>query len=265
MDRKKLAVGIAAVAAGLAAVVLTNSYINSSVNQKASELTGVAKQELDKVRQEMGYLQQENRKIAQDLNDRIRYLAQQQKQPEAPRARPVDSPLASQTPTTKRAITVRVDTLSAVGGMVTPGDSVDIITHLDVPTDPKNTKKMELVSVTLFQNVEVLSVNGNTQKGFRAPGQVNTQSLDITLALNPHEASLIAFVKKHGGKLQLLMRSPLDSQAYMLEAATWKALSDYIMDTQGFPIIGDEKKEEPKAKPKSKPVPDIEVFKGARF
>ena len=66
------------------------------------------------------------------------------------------------TPPGKRAITMEIKSLSAVGGLVHPGDFVDILARLAVPEDddPLNKTKDEIISV-LFQNIQVLAVGIN--------------------------------------------------------------------------------------------------------
>ena len=68
----------------------------------------------------------------------------------------------------------------------------------------------------------------------------------------------MSFVQQHG-KLQLVLRPPLDAQAYILPAANWESLSEYI-STQGTNLVTG-KKEETKDVA-AEEAPQIEIFRG---
>ena len=71
--------------------------------------------------------------------------------------------LAMSTPIGKRAITVSVDSISAVGGMIRPGDYVDVVAMVTVPvTTPEGKQASQAAVVPLFQNTLVLAVGQET-------------------------------------------------------------------------------------------------------
>ena len=69
------------------------------------------------------------------------------------------SSLAMATPIGKRAVTISVDSISAVGGMIRPGDYVDVVAMVVVPvTTTQGKQATQATSVSLFQNVLVLAI-----------------------------------------------------------------------------------------------------------
>ncbi len=143
--------------------------------------------------------------------------------------------LSEFTPVGKRAITVSVDNISALLGMIKAGDYVDVVGVVAVPMQGADGKPVgQVISVPLFQNVLVLAVGQDTagtpsksKNRYGADeGKDDTHPL-ITIALEPREASLAAFVQEQG-KLRLLLRSPADSTAEPIQPATWETLMQYI-------------------------------------
>jgi len=144
------------------------------------------------------------------------------------------SSLALRTPAGKRAYTVMIDSLSAVGGLVNPGDYVDFLAHMEIP-DVHTGRKKTLTSM-VFQNIQILAVGTNLQ----APGgyeqQQQARSLNITFALTPEEASLLSFIEKNG-KMQLILRAPAETETEIMQAASWGTLSDYVFEKQQTELL----------------------------
>lgn len=151
--------------------------------------------------------------------------------------------LSAATPAGKRAITISVDNVASLAGMVRPGDYVDVITTLPIPiTAPDGKQASQMAVLPLFQNVLVLAVGQNLGR----PGVVSAEgrydkdkeekkeasSPYVTLALNPEEANLIAFVQEQG-KLRLTLRSPIDSNIGPVQPASWETVFQYIMPKGG--------------------------------
>lgn len=109
--------------------------------------------------------------------------------------------LAGKTPLGKRAFTLGTDTASAVGGMIRPGDHVDI---LAIFTNPA-------ITVTLFQDILILAVGQEmipteAGRGRRAQGTVTpTRRETVTLALTPQEVQVLT-VAMEQGKIRLTLR-----------------------------------------------------------
>jgi pilus assembly protein CpaB len=145
--------------------------------------------------------------------------------------------LAMATPAGKRAVTIAVDDISSVGGMIRPGDYVDIIATVPIPTQTAEGKQAaQLAVVPLFQNVLILAVGQETKslpeteeasRYQQKQEKKETASL-ITLALTSQEANLLAFVQEQG-KIRLTLRSPTDAKIEPVQPASWETLFQYIM------------------------------------
>ena len=168
--------------------------------------------------------------------------------------------LASAIPIGKRAITVNVDNISSLLGMIKPGDYVDVISLVPVPMQTPEGKQVTQVGVIpLFQNVLVLAVGQDTG----APGvgknkkeEKREESPLITLALNPQEANIIAFVQEQG-KIRLSLRSPGDSQIQSIQPASWDTVMQYAMPNM---INKDAPQEAKKPEPQAEGY--VEVYRG---
>lgn len=258
-NKKQLAIFLFAVALGVIAAVLTGQYIQTTIEEaEKRQLKEIEKQTIKPMRDEMAAMKQQMAALAARPIPAAGGGAAV-----APGGAPATSTLSILIPAGKRAYTIRIDPLSAVGGMVNPGDIIDIISRMDIP-DPI-TNKVEKVTTMVFQNVKVLAVNTNLQ----ATGGYEQQSalawLNVTLALTPEEAGLMTFLKENG-KLQVVLRAPSETQIETLQKADWQNLAEYVYNKQGTEIAtpmsqnaikpGDQKKEEAK--------PYIEIYKGGQ-
>lgn len=143
------------------------------------------------------------------------------------------SSLAMATPIGKRAVTVLVDNISSLMGMLRAGDYVDVIGLIPIPTQtPEGRQTKQVAVMPLFQNVLVLAVGTELAgiSGGEARYQKETEKAAplVTLALSPQEANLIAFVQEQG-KIRLTLRSPADSQIELMQPANWETLFRHIM------------------------------------
>ncbi|MFA6217543.1 MAG: Flp pilus assembly protein CpaB [Candidatus Omnitrophota bacterium] len=165
--------------------------------------------------------------------------------------------LADTTPIGKRAITITVDNISSLAGMLKPGDYVDVIAALALPMQgPNGTVASQPAVIPLFQNIQVLAVGQELTSKTKGESRYKKEETKeasplITLALTPQESNLIAFVQEQG-KIRLVVRSPADSQVQPFQPVGWDALMQYIM-----PQLGEPKVEEVK-------VPDeyVEIYRG---
>lgn len=167
--------------------------------------------------------------------------------------------LAEATPVGKRAITISVDNIASLAGMIQPSDYVDVIAMIPVPVQTQEGKTATQVALMpLFQNVLVLAVGQETavlqpQEGRYKKEEKREISPLITLALGPQEANLIAFVQEQG-KIRLVLRSPADSQIQPTQPIGWDTLFQYLMPKASKP----EPKEELKA------AEYVEIYRGLK-
>ena len=134
-----------------------------------------------------------------------------------------------------------INSLSAVGGLINPGDFVDIIARLDLPDEEDVAKKSgETLTTVLFQNIQVLAVGVNYDPLGEVSlyeAQQTARSLNITFAVNPDEASLLTFARDNG-TLQLSLRSSSETQDRILQqVASWDALAEFVLERQGTELL----------------------------
>lgn len=143
--------------------------------------------------------------------------------------------LAAVTPAGKRAITINVDNISSLVGMINPGDYVDVSYVGPVPIQgPDGKQSAQVIVIPLFQNVLVLAVGQETgtlirkdERRYKESSKEDASPL-ITLALTPKDASLIAFLQEQG-RIRLSLRSPADAKVEPLPPANWDTVFQYIM------------------------------------
>jgi pilus assembly protein CpaB len=189
--------------------------------------------------------------------------------------------LAEVTPVGKRAITINVDNMASVGGMIRPGDYVDILALIPVPSvSPAGKEISQLATVPMFQNVLVLAVGqqistpvapvsseepsgrySQQQPRPQAPAQQLQASSLVTLALIPQEANLAAFVQEQG-KFRLILRSPIDSQLQPIKPISWDALFQYLMPKE--PVTPAVKQAEAAKPETTEPEAYVEIYRGLK-
>jgi pilus assembly protein CpaB len=282
LDKKQLLMLIGAVAAGIVAAVLSAQVVSIRINDETSKLANQYKK--DQQQEKKKYDQQimaMNQKIA-EVESRAKTAAEEAAKATQEKAKKVAQEaekkpqvsLAVKTPPGKRAITVMIEPLEAVGGMLNPGDFVDVIAHLDVP-DPGSTakdQKKSHVTAIIFQKLQILAVNTNIETPGVYEVQQKERGLRITFAVDPQEAGLLAFADKNG-KLELALRGLNEKSRQMVSAATWSTLAEYVLENQGADIQPDVIKEEPPpVLPKVELIPEkteevrpyIQIYRGGK-
>jgi len=284
-SRKQAAIILLAIGLGLVASVLMSKVVNDKIDQQtraiAKEYQGRSAalvKEIESTKKSLNKLSQDYAALSKRVDERpvIQPRVIERKKAPVPK-----TAFSMRTPPGKRAITMSIDSLLAVGGLVNPGDYVDIIAHLDIPSEDsrkktkskskaksKANKKDRLISV-LFQNIQVLAV-GTNYDPMKTFSQYETQKslkkLNVTFAVSPEEAGLLTFAQAHGS-LQLALRSPVETQDRVLQqAASWKVLSDFVLERQGtdlhLPKKAVTKKEKPEELKELEPF--IQIFRGGR-
>ena len=176
---------------------------------------------------------------------------------EAPRA----ATLSSATPQGRRAVTIIVDSITGVGGFIEPKDKVDILWTVNLPSGGgQEGGGGQVVTLTLFQEVPVLAVGGDTS-GVSAPRarqneqQASTQGgqFMVTLALPPQDTSLLLFARE-SGRIQLSLRPRNETGALAIPPANINTLMERVM---GAPAAKPEQ-------PVGRPTRQVEVYKGLK-
>lgn len=99
-----------------------------------------------------------------------------------------------------RAVSIPIDRVKGVSGMIQPGDRVDVIAI------PNNKQK----AVTIFRGLLVLAVGTNLENASATPSPQEEGSATVTLAVNPKQADLLAWADSNAN-LRLALRSPREA------------------------------------------------------
>ncbi|MFZ5595957.1 MAG: Flp pilus assembly protein CpaB [Bacillota bacterium] len=101
----------------------------------------------------------------------------------------------------RRAMTIAVNEVTGVAGLLKPGDRVDILGTVNVGG------KDGVVTSLLIQNIKILAVNKSTSV---ALDNKQTQTGTLTLSVSPVEAQHLTMASEQGS-IRVLLRSPSDS------------------------------------------------------
>lgn len=110
------------------------------------------------------------------------------------------SALAAVVAADMRAVTVRVDDVSGVGGFILPENRVDVIAAFNDSTSPQ--------ASTILRDVRVLAVDQRSDPGSDGP----ILSRAVTLEVTPQGAEAIAAARQRGS-IQLSLRNPMNRAA----------------------------------------------------
>ncbi|MFN0114971.1 MAG: Flp pilus assembly protein CpaB [Paracoccaceae bacterium] len=93
-----------------------------------------------------------------------------------------------------RAMAIKVDAETAVGGFVTPGDSVDIVMTQG--------RDQDLSAITILQDIRVVGVDQETDQTAEQPEVARTVTVEVT----PEQGQKLALAQK-AGALSLTLRT----------------------------------------------------------
>jgi len=110
--------------------------------------------------------------------------------------------LAYIVPAGERAVTVAVNEVSGVAGLIRPGDTVDVLVTF------KNGGEQEAMTSTILQKIKVLATDRNMNA---VTGKANQEEIykTVTLSVTPHQAQSLALATEQGS-VRLILRSHAD-------------------------------------------------------
>ncbi|MFC1708466.1 Flp pilus assembly protein CpaB [Candidatus Omnitrophota bacterium] len=172
--------------------------------------------------------------------------------------RKTEDSLAVRLPQGKRAFTIEITPLMAVGGGIKTADYIDIIGSFPYTQNVGGQPVTEKVSVTLFQKILVMGIK---QSG---------SNLIFTLALTPQESAILSYALTQG-ELRFVLRQPLDTGIESVPPIEANALWQYILSTLGQQLMQAQEEEEtvlgtplPPPRQKIERAPTVEIYKGTK-
>ena len=118
----------------------------------------------------------------------------------------VKNGLAYLIPVGERAMTIAIDSVSGVAGLLKPGDRVDVAAGMGLP-DSANTETLSAVIV--LQDIVVLAVGKNMSEN-SSKNTEDSSSTTVTLSVTVEEAQRMLLANQKG-TIRLLLRSPVDN------------------------------------------------------
>jgi len=108
----------------------------------------------------------------------------------------------------RRALTLPVDEISSISGLLSPGDRIDLLMTLQDGSEP--------VTLPLLRDVQVIATGADTGDGLAA-GEGGYRT--ITVLVTPEEAARIVHAREVG-KVTAMLRAPTDKGPVRLGAVT---------------------------------------------
>lgn len=115
--------------------------------------------------------------------------------------RPADVGLPVRLAPGKRAVSISIDKVKGISGMLEPGDRVDIIS---IP--PRSGNELPQAAAIL-RGIRVLAVGSTLENASATPSPEEANSATVTLEVTPHQADLLASADANT-QLRLALRSP---------------------------------------------------------
>lgn len=139
----------------------------------------------------------------------------------------VSRTLSSKIPPSERAMSMPVDAISGVSGLLRPGDRVDILATFPVGSadqvvaDEKGEDGVGYITMTLLQNVTLLAVGQEISDVPTGDQRQASGYATVTLSVTIEEAELIT-ISQTRGKMMLLLRNREDVDMHTVSRRTLK-------------------------------------------
>lgn len=130
-----------------------------------------------------------------------------------------------------RAVSIPIDRVKGVSGLIQPGDRVDVIA---IPPAKGNGAPPK--AVTIFRGIRVLAVGTALENPSATPSPDEQSAATVTLEVNPKQADLLAWADSNS-TLRLALRSPRESiRSEPIELLSLAAGSDTAPSTLPEPM-----------------------------
>ena len=141
-----------------------------------------------------------------------------------------------------RAVTIRADVTSAFGGLLRPGDRVDLL----MTTSRDGTAEANRVTIPLLQNVIVLAVGKDTGMEEVAAGRrsVERRFNEVTLSVTVEQAQILTLADQTG-TITLTLRNPDDIA--ILDGLPETTRNDIIESERRARLLRREQPDEPES------------------
>ena len=160
--------------------------------------------------------------------------------------------LPSLIPPGMRAVSVRVNEVVSVAGFVTPGTRVDVL----LTGTPNGGSESQ--TTTVLQNVAVIAAGHTLER--TATGEPQNTPV-ITLLVSPDDAQRLTLASSEG-RIQLVLRNPLDTRQDELAASNAKGLYKGLPAPAKAPVTPRPVKKKAEPAPQAPSVFSIEVYQG---
>ncbi len=122
-----------------------------------------------------------------------------------------------------KAVTIRVNEVQGVGGLVLPGNRVDILLTRSIDSAKKDSVSANIFTDVLLQNIRVLAVDQTTDDSQDKPALAKTVTVEVDL-INAQKLALAATV----GSLSLVLREAGSPQVNTLQRVSISDLENDI-------------------------------------
>lgn len=132
-----------------------------------------------------------------------------------------------------RAISIPVDQVAGVAGLIQPRDRVDVLATIAYPANtPGGGARSVLETLTVLENVTVLAIDNRTAEAANIPERFRREGrsgyTSVTLSVTPDEARIVTLAQAMSqGMLTLTLRNPADDSS-SVERVNADALWDAI-------------------------------------
>ncbi|MBA2661208.1 MAG: Flp pilus assembly protein CpaB [Bradymonadaceae bacterium] len=184
--------------------------------------------------------------------------------------------LSGRIPQGERAMSIPVDAISGISGLLRPGDRVDLLGTFpvgskdDVIPEVGGNDSVGYVTMNLLQNVTLLAVGQEISDIAADNRQQRGAYSTVTMSLTPDESELLTIAQTRG-KLQLLLRHRDDMETISVKRRTLREVLEQLDVLNTARVVRAAAPKGPKACAKGfrrgaggECEPELEIFRGSK-